>query len=331
LHVTRKSERLEIMHRINDHSDEQKETTYVPLVDIDRIVIIGQPSVSIPALTAVMDRGIPCYFVTHNGRWRGALSSDKNLNGARRIHQYKQSANPDFNLSISRALIHAKILNGKRVIQRLATNRNKTGQDEYEQTMKMLGHYANSTQRTKTIQTTRGLEGIAAALYLENLKQYFPITLPFTKRTRRPPLDPANAILSFGYTVLMSEVEGAIRAHGLDAAIGCLHTNRSHAPALALDLMEPFRPAIDLLILNLVNHNMIKADDHFQKGNDNGIYLNESGRHAFFSEYEKTFTRPYQHPKRKCQTNLRQGIDEHVCAYIRTLEQNINPTFFQLI
>lgn len=331
LRVTRLSERLEIVRRVPDENGEHHETTQVPLFDIDRVVLVGQPSVSMPALTCLIDRGIPCFFVTRHGRWRGTLTPDNNLNAARRIRQYEQGTDPDFSLKVSRALIHAKIRNCRRVLQRLSANRNATGEAEYEQTMQTLKQYADAAVEAETVDIARGLEGIAAALYFRRLGDCFPEHIPFTTRSRRPPRDAANALLSFGYTVLMSEVEGAIRSHGLDAAIGNLHTDRTNTPSLALDLMEPLRPAVvDLLVLNIVNHLMVKTDGEFEMHDDGGVYLNESGRKSFFLAYEQAMNRRFVLAKDQPHTDLRHIIDEQVCAYIRTLEQNVAPEFFLL-
>ncbi len=331
LRVTRLSERLEIVRRVHDPDGKRNETRHVPLHDIDRVVLIGQPAISIPSLTSLMDRGIPCFLLTRRGRWRGSLTPDNNLNAARRIRQYEQAMNPEFSLRISQALINAKIRNGRRALQRLSANRNATGGADYEQTMRTLRQYADSALEAESVDIARGLEGIAAALYFQRLSFCFPTHIPFTTRSRRPPRDPANALLSFGYAVLLCEVEGAVRAHGLDAAIGCLHTDRTHAPSLALDLMEPLRPAVvDLLVLNIVNHLLMKPDEAFEMHEDGGVYLNESGRHIFFQAYEQAMNRRFVLGKNEPHTDLRHVIDEQVCAYIRALEQNQTPQFFLL-
>ena len=331
LRVTRLSERLEIVRRILDESGEHTETASVPLFDIDQVVIVGQPSVSMPALVTLMDKGIPCFFVTRHGRWRGTLSPDNNLNTARRIRQYEQATDPDFSLRVSRALINAKIRNGRRVLQRLVANRAAAEGPEYEEVMIQLKHYAEAATQAETVDIARGTEGIAAALYFRWLGKFFPEHIPFTTRSRRPPRDPANALLSFGYTIVMSEMEGSIRSHGLDAAIGCLHTDRTNTPSLALDLMEPLRPAIvDLLVLNIVNHLMVKPESEFEAHDDGGVYLNESGRRSFFLTYEQAMNRRFAPEKGAPHTDLRHVIDEQVCAYIRTLEKNADLECFLL-
>ncbi|NLB69129.1 MAG: CRISPR-associated endonuclease Cas1 [Lentisphaerae bacterium] len=331
LRVTRLSERLEIIRRVRDKDGERNETSHVPLFDIDRVIILGQPSITMPAITSLLDRGIPCFLLTARGRWRGTITPDNNLNAARRIRQYEQGTDPEFTLRIARVLVNAKIRNCRRVLQRLAANRNAASGPEYEHSVQALKEYAKMAEQAETAEIARGAEGIAAALYFQRMASYFPENMPFLKRTRRPPRDPANALLSFGYTVVMSEVEGVIRSHGLDAAIGCLHTDKTNTPSLALDLMEPFRPAIvDLLVLNIVNHLMVKPEGSFEYHDDGGVYLNEDGRRSFFLAYEQSMCRRFAVSKDSAHTNLRRVIDEQVCAYIRALEQDVPMECFLL-
>ena len=331
LSVTRVSERLNIVRRVQDENGERLETHQVPLFDIDRVVILGHPAVSMPALTCLMDRGIPCHFLTRHGRWRGSFTPDNNLNASRRIRQYEQGTDPAFSLKVSRALVHAKIRNSRRVLQRLAANRQAAEGEEYEQTMLDLQQYAQMALEGDTVDIVRGVEGIAAALYFQRLADYFPENIPFEKRSRQPPRNAANALLSFGYTVMLGELEGLIRSHGLDAAIGNLHTDRINTPSLALDLMEPFRPAVvDLLVLNIVNHLMVKPESEFEMRDDGGVYLNESGRRSFFLAYDQAMNRRFAIAKNAPHTDLHHVIDEQVCAYIRTLEQNAELECFLL-
>ncbi len=332
LRVTLQSKRIEVLCRVVDEQGERHETHQVPLFDVERVVVMGTPSVSMPVLTRLMDEGIPCFFLTRHGRWRGSLLPDNNLNAHRRIRQYEMGTDAAFALRVSRKLIHAKIKNARRVLQRLAANRDLSSDPEQIRVSDEMRIWADKTLIASTIDIARGFEGMAAALYFQRLGCFFSESIPFTTRNRRPPRDPANALLSFAYTVLLGEMEGAIRAHGLDAGIGCLHCDRTNTPSLALDLMEPLRPVVaDLLVLNLVNHNMVKPDDDFETGTeDGGIYLSETGRKVFFLMYEQAMTRRFALAKGQPHTDLRKVLDDHVCIYLRMLEQNADEDFFLL-
>jgi len=332
LRVTLQSKRVEVIYRVSDEQGERQETSQVPLFDIERVLVVGRPAVTLPVLTRLMDEGIPCFFITRHGRWRGSLLPDNNLNAGRRIRQYESGTDPVFSLAVARRLIHAKIRNGRRVLQRLAANRGISDASDQVAACEALRDLADQALAAETPDLVRGFEGIAAAHYFRRLGDFFSEAIPFTNRNRRPPRDPANALLSFAYTVLLGEVEGAIRAHGLDAGIGCLHCDRVNTPSLALDLMEPLRPAVaDLLVLNLVNHNMVNPDADFEvNSDDGGVYLSETGRKVFFVMYEQAMTRRFAPSKGAPHTDLRKVIDDQVCAYIRVLESGSEEVFFLL-
>ena len=325
------SQRLEVLRRKPHEPDVAVLRTEVPLFDLDRVVLIGQPSVTIPVLAKLMDSGIPCFFLTAHGRWRGALCPDNNLNAARRILQYERATEPEFGLRVSRRLVFAKIVNGRRVLQRLAANRELTDTAEHEAVCGELKDLAQRASDSGTLDELRGLEGLAAARYFKRLGQFFPATLPFRARSRRPPRDGANALLSWTYTILLGEIEGMVRRHGLDAGIGVLHTDTTNTPALALDLLEPLRPAVaDLLVLSILNHNILRPE-HFEVSvEDGGTYLTEDARKPFFIAYEQAMTRRFSLAKGLPHTDFRRVIEEEVCAYLRALEQDRDEPYFIL-
>lgn len=331
LRVTLVSKRLEILRKIRDNGGEHMLTSQVPLFDIDRVVVVGEPAFTMNAMMRLTEEGIPVFFVSKFGKWRGSLLPDNNLNAARRIRQYEQGTDPVFSLRIAKRLIFAKLRNSRRVLQRMAANRGLTEDEVHIHADAALRSYANEVLRAESVDMVRGIEGIGAALYFHTLGRYFPEALPFAERNRRPPKDPANALLSWTYTILLGEVETAVRCHGLDAGIGCLHCDRINTPSLALDLLEPLRPAVaDLMVLNIVNHAMVNANDHFEYREDGGVYLNQNGRRSFFATYEQTMLRRFSPAKGEPHTDFRRVIDTQVCEYLRALEQGEEPKFFML-
>ena len=130
---------------------------------------------------------------------------------------------------------------------------------------------------------------MAAVKYFQRLSAFFPAEIPFTQRTRRPPKDAANALLSWTYTIVRSEVDVALRTQGLDPALGWLHELSSGRPALSLDLLEPLRaPVCDLLTLNLLNHKTLQAEHSRTDLDNGGTYLTEAGRKKFLSIMKPT-------------------------------------------
>ena len=141
--------------------------------------------------------------------------------------------------------------------------------------------------KTILINRIMGYEGVAAQNYFSALGEMVSKEFSFEKRSRRPPRDMFNSMLSFGYSLLMSEVHTAINNSGLHPYFGFMHAMKEHHPTLASDLMEEWRPIlIDSMVMSLVSHNEIKPSC-FEMGNDDGIYLNAAGQKIFLNAYEK--------------------------------------------
>jgi CRISPR-associated protein Cas1 len=168
-----------------------------------------------------------------------------------------------------------------------------------------LDELSGRCRTAETLDTLRGYEGTAAGRYFEAFGAFFPEHCPFEYRSRRPPHNAVNAILSFAYTMLCSELECHLHATGLDPAIGFLHEPADRRPSLALDLLEPFRaPVADALALDLVSHGQLKPKEHFET-RDGGVFLNMEGRKRFFVAYERRLGREYHSEQTGVRTTLR--------------------------
>ena len=312
---------------IERETEEGPATVRLLLSQIDRVTVVGRPAVSLPALLSVLDAGIPCFFVSSHGRWRGALHSDEDRNAARRIRQYDHACNSRFALKVARPLVAAKIGNQISVLERLGHNRpEKRGWFHRGPNLARLRKKAG---KASSLDSLRGTEGAASSAYFEALAGAFPASMPFGNRNRRPPRDPANSLLSFSYTLLLGEMEGAVRSHGLDPAIGHLHEDRTRTPSLPLDLMEPFRPACDRFVIKLANLGTLRTGDHFESHDDGGVYLNPDGRRAFFPAWEEELSRTFPGSDGQ-NTTLRREIRRAVNIYLDALESDATPSFFSL-
>lgn len=318
-----------VIHRHLPQEDEPEMET-LPVRDVDRVLVVGAPAVTMPVLARFLDRDIPCVFLTKGGRWRGLLQSGISYNVARRMRQYDAFRDPGACLPLARETVVAKLQNARRVIQRLCSNRSLpmvTGEHA-------AGLAAGMAQarNADSVDELRGVEGIGSFHYFRLLARFFPGDFPFGTRSRRPPLDPANALLSFAYTCLMNECLSAIALHGLDSALGFMHQDRERSPSLALDLMEPFRPAFaDLFVLNLLNHGRFDPDRDFQRDPDTGgWYLDEGGRQVFLPACEAALTRPFLPRGESTHVTFRQAIDRQVVSLVRFLEDGTPPRFFRL-
>ena len=311
---------------VRDHANAAGGFQRVPLVEVERVIVCGQPSVSFAVMAKLMDRHIPCGFITRGGRWRGLMDGDPGFHAGRRKRQYESMADAEFVLHLASRVILAKLRNSRRTLQRLAANRgmNLSESSDYQ----ALEHCIAAVPLMRTVDAVRGLEGVAASDYFRLLSRFFPKDVPFACRTRRPPRDAANALLSFLYTLLTNEVVAALRAHGLDVAAGYLHRESDRSPALALDLMEPFRSVLaDRVALDLLNHRRLDARLDFETLEGGGVHLTDRGRPVVFRAFDEALARTSETGQGTC--TMRQLIDRDVCSFIRMLENAELPQFYQ--
>jgi len=292
------------------HDDHPAEERDIPLLDIDRLVLDTRVACSMPLLAECMRREIPVILTRRGERIVGLCLSPAPHARARRC-QYERMRDPAFVLAIATAFVRAKLGNSRRVLQRLAANR--PGR-EAEQAIGALRRLTDDTATAASVETLRGIEGTGAGRYFEALGGFFPAKAPFEYRSRRPPHNPANATLSFGYTLLTAEAECAAHAAGLDAAQGFLHEPADRRPSLALDVVEPFRaPLADALALDAFSHGTLDPVKHFVV-EDGGVFLNEDGRKRFFVAYERRMNSEFVSPANGRRTTLRTELQQSAVA-----------------
>lgn len=319
------SVKLEMEHLlVHDHA--AGTLRRVPLVNVERVIVSGEPAISFAVLAELMDRQIPCSFLRHNGMWRGLMDGDAGFHADRRARQYERLNDSVFCLNAARRIVADKIANCRRSLQKLFANRGLVVAES--DSFKQLTFLAQLIASTRSLDSLRGLEGHAAVAYFATLAQFFPEEVPFVHRSRRPPKNAANALLSFVYTLLAGEFTAAVRAHGLDVAVGFFHRGHDRAPALALDLMEPCRPVLaDRLVLDLLNHHRVRVGEHFESDVANGVFLNEEGRKIVFTAFDAQMKRTYTREGRTI--TVRAGIDTVVCRYLEALQGKAPLCFYR--
>lgn len=319
------SVKLESEHLVvHDHVDGS--VRQVPLVNVDRLIVCGEPAITFPVLAELMDRGIPCSFLKGSGQWRGLMDGDGGFHADRRMGQYERLHDAQFCLDMARRVVCDKLACCRRTLQRLFANRRMSPMEDWH--FRRLSVLAGAVSSARNIDELRGLEGMAAVAYFGALAQFFPADCPFVARSRRPPRNAANALLSFLYTLLAGEFVAAVRTHGLDVAAGFFHRGHDRSPALALDLMEPCRPALaDRLALDLLNHRRIRPDEHFEVDEAGGVFLNAEGRQIVFRAFDGEMRRTIARDGR--QIAIRAAIDGVVCRYIDSLNSAAPLRFYQ--
>jgi CRISPR-associated endonuclease Cas1 len=290
--ISKEGETLKIV------DEEQGETT-VRLIDISDVVLFGNVTITTPALTALLEREIPVAFHSHGGWFRGIAHGIGHRNVEVRTAQYRSSFDDAFCLRFSRDLVAAKIVN-----QRTILRRNWRGDEAARTaTLDRLGATRKAAGGAANIAELLGLEGDAAATYF---RAFAGLLAPpgdagalrsfrFEARNRRPPTDPVNAMLSLAYAMLSRHLTVALATVGLDPYRGFFHAPRYGRPALALDLMEPFRPIVaDSVVLSVVNTGEISPGD-FVVG-ATGTALTPAGRRRFIDAFERRLSQETTHP-----------------------------------
>ena len=301
----------------------------VPIFDIDRVVVIGYPKVTMQLLHHFIYKDIPVVFLSTHGRWVSSMLPNTNGNALRRLHQYEAAKDKSLALRVAKALIYAKIRNMRRVLQRLAANRELSREDDQLDACNTLQAYLLQLDTVADLDVLRGIEGAASARYFRRLAVFFPEEMPFTSRSRRPPRDAANAILSWTYSIVTAEIDAAVKAAGLDSTLGFLHEIAYGRPSLALDLIEPLRaPLCDLLALNLLNHKLLSKDDFENNPDDGGVYLTKYARRRFFMQYEEYMERFFKEDKTSVHVTFRRVIRNMVNTICQVLEARVEPEFF---
>lgn len=320
-------ERLEVRGQPVNGSGTEEVLREIPLRDLDRVIAVESVQFTSQAMAALLREGIPVSLLGWNGQFLGGFLPAINHHGLARLRQYERTREPAFALAMAGRIITAKLYNQRRVLQRLLAGRERrtetTSGDSWGDSIRadliwldqLFGHVARST----SIDELRGHEGASSARYFQAWAAFLPEAFPFERRTRRPPLNPVNACISFGATLLYQESVAFLHAHGLDPALGLLHATEDGRWSLALDLIEPFRPTlVEALALDLFTHQIL-GHDHFEP-NQGGIYLNDEGRKRFFLQYERRMERQFMSEAVGHRTTLRQQLEQQAVDLKAALE-----------
>lgn len=261
----------------------------VPLHHLGSIYAFGVVHVSSPLMMRCAEDGRAVVFFDHGGRFKARVTGKTGGNVLLRSAQWAAARNPEACLNVARAVVGGKLQNSRQVLLRGRRDA-KTEEDRaaFLLTVDDFDRILASLPDCRTLDDLRGQEGIAAQGYFAQFDRL--LTVPaqdfaFTLRSRRPPRDRMNALLSFVYSLATSDCVSALEGVGLDPQVGFLHALRPGRPALALDLIEEFRSVIlDRLCLTLVNRRQILASD-FDEREGGSCLLNEDGRKKVLSAY----------------------------------------------
>jgi len=266
----------------------------IPLIKVNQIVITGRVTVTGATVKELTERKIGLCYLNDWGRYLGRIEPEFSKNNLLRIEQYRAFFDPLKSAKIARQFVKGKLYNQRTYIMR--THRD-TPSPELEKACDEIWHCIKKVQNEEDIEKIRGYEGNAAASYFGVFNLLIKNTdFSFDHRRRRPPTDPVNALLSFGYSILRHDIGTALNIVGFDPYLGYLHADRYGRPSLGLDLMEEFRPLIvDSVVLSSINKNVLKIED-FKEEFGNAVRLTDDGRKKFLRAFEERKQTEFKHP-----------------------------------
>ena len=287
--VAKKGERLAI-------SVGDEKPTHARLAETSQLVLMGNVYVTTPTLHELMRRDIPVTWHSFGGWFMGHTVGAGHANVELRTAQYKASFDDQLCLKLARGWVQAKIRNSRTLLRR-----NWRADSDIKPALKDLSRLADRAGRVRELSILLGVEGAAAARYFGQLTGMLKqpsgeaIAFEMNSRNRRPPTDPVNAMLSFGYSLLTRAFLVALSATGFDPYRGFFHQPRYGRPALALDMMEPFRPLIaDSVVVTAINNGEVRPTDFTET--PIGTNLTSSGRKRFIATFERRLAQEVTHP-----------------------------------
>lgn len=280
------------------------EATRIRLVDVSNVQLHGSSKITTPAMHALLSGGVTVSYLTRGGWLYGRTRGPSSKNVHLRIAQFAKAADEQVSLRLARRFVGAKIKNARTIIRRHG--------DGEEQTLDELTRVHRAVEEASGLPELLGLEGQAAHVYFRAYARILETradpAYAFERRNRRPPRDPTNAMLSFAYGLLTTALTETVDRVGFDAYLGFYHRPRYGRPALALDLMEEFRPIIaDSVVLNVLSRGIIRENDFIRT--PTSCTLSASGRRRFIQAFERRLEEQIRHPVFGYRVSYRQTFE----------------------
>lgn len=269
----------------------QKQEHICRLAEIDLVVILPGIQLTDVVIATFLDQGIETIFLRQDGQFRGRLQGRFQTNPMARLAQYR-TVDTIFGMALAQKLVLGKVRNQRVLLQRRyrATGRKN---NELSEAIDGMGAYILQLRKTESPfnrSELMGVEGICARTYYQALRSWFPSRWGFSGRNRRPPLDPINALLSWGYGVLLARVFSACVQAGLDPYLGFFHSIEPYRPNLVLDLMEEWRPAVvDWAVISIIQKDVLDPLDFITSPDGGGIWLGLTAKRLFLEVLEQRF------------------------------------------
>jgi len=289
----------------------------VPVNQVSHVVLFGCCNLSHGAVSLALQRKIPVLYLASNGRYFGRLDTEGHAQIDYLTKQVQQAQDEAFTHRQAQAIILAKLHNSRILLQRMNRKRRT---DIATEAIEALPQLMDQVTEAASIDAMLGLEGQGANLYFRAFASLLKGTFEFEKRTRRPPTDPVNSLLSLGYTLLSQNLHSMVETVGLHTHFGNLHKPHKHRPSLVCDLVEEFRaPVVDSLVAYLINTNIFTAEDFTPPDGRGGVYLQPDALKKFLRHWEEALNKKVKHPNTGHKVNYRRCFELQVWEYVACL------------
>lgn len=298
----------------------------VRLLEVSQVNLFGNVQISAQALRALAHREVPVLHLSYGGWLHAVTEPPPHKNIELRRRQFQAAAEPALCLKLAKAFVAGKIRNSRLLLRR-------NGRGLASEVLSQLAALRGAVERCADLPALLGIEGNAAREYFRHFPTMFkPDNEPpfdFTGRNRRPPKDPVNALLSFAYSLLVKEMMVAVIGVGFEPYLGFYHQPRYGRPALALDLMEEFRPLIaDSVVITVINNGEIGPSDFIQRGE--AVALTPRGRKIFIEAFERRLDQLVTHPVFNYQVSYRRVFEIQARLLARLLMGEI-PAYIPFV
>lgn len=292
----------------------------IPAEALEVIEVFGKVQITTQCIEECLKRGVNILYYSTNGAYYGRLISTNHVNVQRQRLQAERTKDLDFRIAFSKRLIDAKIRNQIVVMRRYARH----GNYNVERSVVEMQNMYKKLENAKSIEQVMGYEGTAAKTYFRELGRMIDPQFAFSGRTRRPPKDPFNSLISLGYSIILNEFYGKIEGKGLNPYFGVMHSDHEKHPTLASDLMEEWRAVlIDSLALSMLNGHELCKDDFYTETEQPGVFLEKDGFKKYIQKLENKFRTETRYLSYiDYSVSFRRAMDLQINQFVKVLETN---------
>lgn len=274
----------------------------IPFLKIDTILIFGYVQVTTHTIRKMFEHGIELALFTRSGKLLGQITSPFTKNIELRVEQFKKYSDEAFRLKLTRIIIDGKLNNYLNFVQIFSNNHKEISFNEDITSLKIA---IKNLENANSIDSLRGFEGIGTRNYFNCFSKMILGNFKFEGRRKYPSIDPVNALLSLGYTLIYNEISSLLDGLGFDPYLGYFHEVEYGRASLACDIQEEFRVIVDKLTLYLINNRILIENDFYKNQADRSVLLKRESIKKYFLEYERYMSTEFKHPETSENTTIR--------------------------